>query len=113
MDPSSEIEGVNTLISDSLSQLDGQPFQAEDEQIWGKGVPLADSLARYHLREGGAVPYNMKAGGGDHVHDEGNEGRRHLKKFKRFLDKGPLETIISFFKIQLKRHVPCSTATRN
>ena len=62
MDPSSEVEGVNCLISDSLGQLDGQPFQAEDKQIWGKRVPLADSPTRDHLREGGPIPHNVEPG---------------------------------------------------
>ena len=99
MDPSSKVEGVNFLISDSLGQLDGQPFQAEDKQIWGKGVPLTDSPARYHLREGGSIPKNVETGGEDHVHDESNERWGNSKIFKSVLNKGPFEAIIGFVKI--------------
>ena len=49
----------------------------------------------------------------NHIHDESNEIKRHLKEFKGFPDKGPLKTIISFFKIQFKCNVPCSTPSRN
>ena len=56
VDPISELELVDTLVTDNLGQLDRQPFQAEDKQIWGEGVTLTDCLARYHLRERGSVP---------------------------------------------------------
>ena len=56
MDPISELEFVDTLVTDNLGQLDRQPFQAEDKQIWREGVTLMDCPARYHLRERGSIP---------------------------------------------------------
>ena len=56
VDPISELELVDTLVTDNLGQLDRQPFQAEDKQIWREGVTLMDCPARYHLRERGSIP---------------------------------------------------------
>ena len=96
---------MDKFISDSLIQLDGQSLQAKDKQVWGEGVTLTDAPAGHHFWERGSIPKNMETSRGDHIHDEGNEISRHLKEFKGFLDKGPLETIICFFEIQLKSHV--------
>ena len=54
----------------------------------------------------------MESSGGDHIHDEGNEGWRQLKKFDNFLNKMPLEPIISFFKIQFECNIPRPTLLR-
>ena len=88
---------MDKLVTDSLIQLNGQSLQTKDKQVRGERVTLLDAPARHHFWERGSVTKNMKMSGGDHIHNERNEVQRHLKKFKSFLDKGPLETIIRFF----------------
>ena len=51
----------------------------------------------------------MEPGGGYHIHDEGNEVGRKLEENKSVLDKTPLKTVISIFKIQFNSNVSSST----
>ena len=53
----------------------------------------------------------MELSGCGHIHDEGNEGLRQLKKFKSFLNKVPLKLVICFFKIQFECNIPRPTST--
>ena len=55
----------------------------------------------------------MEPSRGDHIHDEGDESGRQLKEFKRFLNIMPLQSIISFFKIQFKCNIPRLTPPRD
>ena len=55
----------------------------------------------------------MELSGGDHIHDESDEGGGKLKEFKRILNIMPLQPIIGFFKIQFESNIPCLTPPRD
>ena len=112
-DPSSKVYWVDKFITDSLIKLDKQSLQTKDKQVGGERVALSDASAGHHFRERGSIPKNVESRRRNHIHDESNEIKRHLKVFKSFPDKGPLKTIISFFEIQFKSNVSRPTPSRN
>ena len=112
-DPCSKIYRVDKFVTDSLIQFDGQSLQTKNKKVRGERVALSDASTEHHFRERGSIPENVESRRRYHVHDESNEIKRYLKIFKGFPDKGPLKPIISFFKIQFKRNVARSTASRN
>ena len=104
---------MDKFITDSLIKLDKQSLQTKDKQVGGERVALSDASAGHHFRERGSIPKNVESRRRNHIHDESNEIKRHLKVFKGFPDKGPLKAIISFFKIQFKGNVSRLTSSRN
>ena len=97
--PALKFIGRISLSRTASSNLMDNLSNTQDKHIRRKGATLTKTSTRHHFWERRTVPQNMKPSGGDHIHDEGNKGWRQLKKFKSFLNKRPLELIISFFKI--------------
>ena len=112
-DPNSKIYRVDKFVTDSLIKLDGQSLQTKYKQVEGERVALSNSSTGHHFQERGSIPKNVESYRRNHIHDESNEIKRHLKVFQGFPDKGPLKTIINFFKIQFKSNVSCPTPSRN